>query len=172
VFKIHAAPRGLLAMFGMKQEGRNPPDMPENVQCTADVLDNYLEQFFGGTEASAAPAIADQSESVTVTHASGFMWRVWGVYQRVILNAADVAVVSIHTLDLLTSGGAAVPLMNGPTVVNGAISPTQARRVAFWFPQPIILRPGVNFRSSCELVTAPAGAWSITTGTYAQAIPE
>jgi hypothetical protein len=169
VFKIHAAPRGLLAMFGMKQEGRNPPDMPETIQCTADVLDNYLEQFFGGTEASAAPAIADVIESVTVTHASGFMWRVWGVYSRVIVNAADVAIDSLHTLELITSGGGVVPLTPEPHVVSFS---TQSRRVAFWFPRPIIVRPGVNFRSTCELASAPAGAWSITTGTYAQAIPE
>jgi hypothetical protein len=169
VFKIHAAPRGLLAMFGMKQEGRNPPDMPETIQCTADVLDNYLEQFFGGTENSAAPAIADVNESVTVTHASGFMWRVWGVYSRVIVAAGDIAIDSYHTLELITAGGSVVPLTPEPAVVSFS---SQSRRVAFWFPRPIIVRPGVNFRATCELASAPASAWSITVGTYAQAIPE
>lgn len=169
MFKIHAAPRALLAMFGMKQEGRNPPDMPETIQCTADVLDNYLEQFFGGTENSAAPAIADVNESVTVTHASGFMWRVWGVYSRVILAAGDIAIDSYHTLDLLTSSGVAVPLTPHPYVVDFA---SQSRRVSFWFPRPIIVRPGVNFRASCELASAPGSAWSIVAGTYSQAIPE
>jgi len=169
VFKIHSAPRALLAMFGMKQEGRNPPDMPESIQCTADVLDNYLEQFFGATEASAAPAIADVTEAVTVTHASGFMWRVWGVYSRVILAAGDVAIDSTHTLELITAGGTVVPLSAAPFTFTSAF---QSRRVAFWFPRPIIVRPGVNFRSSCELSSAPGSAWSITTGTYAQAVPE
>ncbi len=156
-------------MFGMKQEGRNPPDMPESIQCTADVLDNYLEQWFGSPEVSAAPAIADQLEQVTVTHASGFMWRVWGVYSRVILGAADVAIDSAHTLELITQGGTVVPLTPEPVIVTASI---QSRRVSFWFPRPIIVRAGVNFRSSCELLTAPAAAWSITTGTYAQAVPE
>jgi hypothetical protein len=156
-------------MFGMKQEGRNPPDMPETVQCVADVLENYLTEFFGGTEAASSPAAADVNESATVTHASGFMWRVWGVYSRVILAAGDVGIDSMHTLELITQAGVVVPLSPEPYTFTLAF---QARRYAFWFPKPIIVRPGVSFRSTCELATAPASAWSITTGTYAQAIPE
>jgi len=156
-------------MFGMKQEGRNPAEMPETVQCTADVLDNYLEQFFGASEASAAPAAADVSESVTVSHGSGFTWRVWGVYSRVILAVGDVAIDSVHTLELITAGGTVVPLTPEPYTFTASL---QSRRHAFFFPQPIILRPGVNFRATAELLAAPASAWSITVGTYAQAIPE
>jgi hypothetical protein len=109
------------------------------------------------------------NESVTVTHASGFMWRVGGVYSRVIVAAGDIAIDSYHTLELITAGGSVVPLTPEPAVVSFS---SQSRRVAFWFPRPIIVRPGVNFRATCELASAPASAWSITVGTYAQAIPE
>jgi len=168
-FRLNASPRALLSMFGAKHEGRNPGDMSETIQCTADVLDNYLEQWFGTAENSAAPGIGDVQEQVTVTHAAGFMWRVWGVYSRVILAVGDIAIDSLHTLELITSGGTVVPLTPEPVLVTSSV---QSRRVSFWFPRPIIVRPGVNFRSTCDLLTAPGAAWSITTGTYSQAVPD
>lgn len=170
MFKIHSAPRALLAMFGMKNEGRNPPDMPENIQCTADVLDNYLNEYFGRTSSGAttqtAPATSGQ---VTVSTTAGYMWRVWGVASLTIVAAGDIAIDSMHTLELVTSGGAIMPLTAEPYVFTASF---QARRYGFWFPTPIIVRPGVNFRATTQLASAPASDWTVETVIYSQAVPE
>lgn len=168
MFRIHAAPRALLAMFGMKNEGRNPPDMPETIQCTADVLDNYLEQWFGGLVSPVTTIVAPTSDSnLAVTLTNGFMWRVWGVGQISVVAAGDIANDSIHLLDLVTSGGAIVPLAAYTWTINN-----QLRQTAFWFPRPIILRPGVGFRSYVAQAGVVTGNWTNQTVVYAQAVPE
>jgi len=167
-FRMNAAPRGFLSLFGLKNEGRNPGQMADMITPVAEITEQYIAEHLGVTAPTATTITTPTTSGVaTFTPTQGFTYRILGVAGVVALAAGDIAIDSIIDLAIVGSAGNVLPLTPLETT-----SSYIARQYGILLPFPLWIRQGFTITATARLASAPASNWTVAIRVLSNAIPE
>lgn len=124
--RLQASPHGLLGLFQLKQEGRNPSQFGEQVLPVVDVLEQYALAYLDVTRANKITGAAATTDTQTITVPQGKVWKLRAIGQAVNLNAADLGKSVNFATYIDSPAGVGTPIFMG----SGGGLATVADRVA------------------------------------------
>lgn len=163
--RLQKAPLGLLALFSLKDLGRNPPEFAEFVQPTADVTDHYSLSDL--TRTAIAANVTNEGDTFGGAVPDGEVWRVRCIDAALTLAAATTAAAGVaFALGIALQGNAATQFaaFDGGTTALGAHGANRTFRCSTgWLARPLLLGSGGTFTffNSAAYSAASSGAMSI-----------
>lgn len=155
-YPLWKSPRGLIELFRLRTNGRNPDQFATAVQPVADVQDFYGADLLFTADTAAAAAAFPITQTIDVA----FTRRFWGFSFQITLGAAAGTRLSLRIGMRVPSSGSAVYIV-AQTVYTAGLVAAQNYNTFVNFPRPIVLSSGAQF--VCVAVGDAGGADHVAT---------